>query len=758
MELLSRPLYSSESRQTRPACSRRGRVGTWISTCWGSHDGTTTGCGRYPCHRSHLRCPTPEKLENHLAALVHHVELSKDGWRDRALELLILATCFSAKNLLLRLDICSSLNEQLKVPIGRAQVESAVNHLCQRGSLVEVEDGRCKLAEATWAELEANFDTAANVERDVIASFKKHFERFADDHGLSWDQFRSNFLDPLVSELGARTYELISGGGTAAEDARAHRRFLESFAVDRRATLAAAISSFFDAADPPLRRFVLNRLNATFLVRATALGEATLRALTEASKRSLVMSVFVDTNFLFSLVGLHENPADDVVDALNSIIRRTGGKTDVKLYVLPITLDEARETIANKKDQLSGILIDSVLARAVHLGTLDCSSMTLKYFREAMKATNPLSASEFFEPYLRNLVEICRAHGVELYNADVSNLQEDQKVIDDLLEERNWQEGRRPKGAKPYPVIHHDMVLWHFVDGKRHAGVESPVEARFWIATIDFGFLSFDRHKKRVLGRSLPLAVHPTVLLQMLQFWVPQSAELELALINSLQPMLPHEFDAGAERVSIKILRALSRYSNISSLGEETVGRIFEDEVVRTRVKESEDIEEHINVVESAIIEQAGRLRRETDGLRQETKKLRDTKKVLERELERRTAEIERLQAEIVEAGKGRDEGMERLQEEENRIQQLLERMHLLEEEGRQRLLGDCCSSSQNLVCGGDVDFFVRVPMALGSLCSGFPWARDESQSYCGNGCEHCPWISADFSKRRADRKPLAPH
>lgn len=617
-------------------------------------------------------------LEGNLAALVHHVELSKAGWRDRALESMLLATCFSAGSPLSSEEISTRLNDQLDAPIGRAQVESIIEVLVSRGSLVPTPDGSFKISEAAWAELEDNFSAAEDLEEAVQETFQKHFSDIDDEHTPSWERFKAEFVNPLITDLGAQTYEIVSSGRGAVENSAVHTRFLEPFPQEVRPDLTEAISQFFDPSNSAVRRFVLSRLNATFLVQATGLSEEAFEALIDATSRRLNMDVFIDTNFLFSLIGLHENPADDVVEALDSLIQKTGGQTDVSLYVLPITLNEARETVGRKKDHLSGIVVDKRLASAIRQGSSHFSGIALKYFREARTSDSPISAEEYFEPYLENLLEICRSKGVELYNTELDDLRNDQAVIDDLNDEKERQEEFRAKGAKPYPVILHDMVLWHFVDRQRPEDVESPVEAQHWIATIDFGFLGFDRRKKKESGRALPLAVHPTVLLQMLQFWVPQSEELEVALINSLQPLLPHEFDAEAERVTLKILRVLSRYENVSDLGEETLGNIFVDDAVRSRVQETEDLEEQIEIVESAIIEQTKELRERAEDLEGE-------KEELQHQLEARAERVEDIQSELEKLRERRDEAERQLERERDRREGLESRIEELERDAERR-------------------------------------------------------------------------
>jgi hypothetical protein len=199
----------------------------------------------------------------------------------------------------------------------------------------------------------------------------------------------------------------------------------------------------------------------------------------------------------------------------------------------------------------------------------------------------------------------------------------DQSVIDDVLSQQDFERKARPhRKPKSYEKWLHDVVLWHFARRKRPTVLESPLEAVFWVATIDFGFLGFDRFKCRSRHDDVPVCIHPTVLLQLLQFWVPRSDLLDAALVESIQPLLPHVFDREAEQVTIRIVRALSRFADADDISRETSQRILLDRALRSRIAATTDVEEQISLVHEAVVihlkemeEKAARLEAERAGL-----------------------------------------------------------------------------------------------------------------------------------------------
>jgi hypothetical protein len=124
---------------------------------------------------------------------------------------------------------------------------------------------------------------------------------------------------------------------------------------------------------------------------------------------------------------------------------------------------------------------------------------------------------------------------VELFNEKLDDYSTRQDVVDDIHVVFKYEEKLPPAKRKSYPKVAHDMVLWHFVNDKRSAYIESPIDASDWILTVDFRLIGFDEHKQKRSGSKVPLCIHPTSLIQLLQFWVPRTKEFEEAMLGSLR-------------------------------------------------------------------------------------------------------------------------------------------------------------------------------------------------------------------------------
>ena len=581
----------------------------------------------------------PSALPQDLASLVHHVELSKAGWRERALCHLLLASISKHLNGVSPEEVYVATNASLPGPLPHTELQRHLDSLISKDRVVKLPNGSVKLTEATRREIEVQMTDAAARTSAAAGHFSTTFGNLPPRIQIEWDDFLASFLIPLVSELGAKTYQTLTGEDAGIEASTTYLDFLRRFPDDDRGTVCDAISQFVDPTSPAIRRYVLGLLNTAFLVRALTLPAGAVQELLRRTTARLQMQIFVDTNFLFSLLGLHTNPADDVVHALHELIDNMPSRVDVRLYMLTCTMDEARGAIERHAAHLSSFHLSRRVAQAIREGSSPLSGIALTYVREAYSGGQCVSAKDYFAPYLTDFIGIARSKGVEIFNASLDELRMDQQVLDDVAEQMALQEDRPEDRRKPYEAVLHDMMLWHFARRKRPRRVDSPLDAGAWVVTIDYGLLRFDAQKLRGQRREPVVCIHPTVLMQILQFWVPNSESLDAALLTSLRAV-PPGFDGNAERVTVKIVGSLSRFEAVDDLSVETVTNVLLSDAVRGRIARATNFEEELEAVRTGVIEENVRLDMRTKHLEQETKGL-------ERSVGQLDASIVRLRDEI---------------------------------------------------------------------------------------------------------------
>ena len=563
-------------------------------------------------------------LPQDLASLVHHVELSKAGWRERAIRHLLLATISRHPHGLSPDDVCKSANQTLPGPLAPAELSRHLDSLESKGSIIQLPNGHLKLTEQTRSAIEKQLASAAATRTTVRDEFDTAFAHLPSRIEVEWVDFLESFLTPLVSELGAKTYHILTGQDPRIADTTSYLEFLKRFPEDDRVLVYQTISRFVESTSPDVRLYILRLLNTAFLVRALTLPTGAVQELLRRTRRRLQMRVFVDTNFLFSLLGLHVNPADDVVRALHELLESMPSRVDVKLYMLPCTMDEARETIARYQDRLSSFYLSRQMAEAIRQGKINLSGISATYVQEAYDGSQRISAKDYFAPYLKDFIGVARSKGVEIFNVSLDELRMNQNVIDDVAEQMEWEQNRPQGRGKSYETLLHDMMLWHFTRGQRPGRIDSPLDARAWVATVDYGLLRFDAFKRRGSRQEPAVCIHPTVLLQILQFWAPNSESLEAALMTSLRP-LPSSFDIEAERITVKIISSLSRFETIDDLSVETITNIVLSDAVRGRITRAKNAEEELEAVRTGVVEENRLMEMRAERYRKDAKGLLET-------------------------------------------------------------------------------------------------------------------------------------
>ena len=521
-----------------------------------------------------------------LTRLVQHVALNESGWWQHAMERIVRA-CLYAFGPRPAASIRDSVISLCGMPPNSERVAATIDHLLNSGDLIDYR-GTLRLSEASREALAHQESTTNDSEHRVRVQFDTmaHERNLGDRADELWSTMETGVVLPIVRQMGARMYSLMT------ESAADEDENLESQIADLLSPYGTPIRSFLtDFLNPhsqDIRGFVLRRLNVQYVVDAAALPHDALQRLSPLNQRTGRIDVFLDTNFVFSVLGLHDNPGDDVANELMNLIRELRGRVDLKLYVLPDTIDEARRVLREVIFRLGDFRGQSNLAEAAT--RTGSTGLTGRYFEEAQSSQSRLTPQEFFGPYESDLLTMLRSKSVELYNADLTQLRVTQEVIDDLLDQETFQARHRPRGAKPYDANLHDMVLWHFTKSKRSGSVESPLDIKAWVVTLDYGLISFDRHKRRSAPgprRTFepPICLEPSSLIQLFQFWVPSSTELDEALVGSVrQPLLFLNFDAESEKVTLRILSQLSRFEGSEILSPEVASEILTNTALRDRL------------------------------------------------------------------------------------------------------------------------------------------------------------------------------
>ncbi len=581
------------------------------------------------------------KLPKELVSLIQHVELNKAGWWDKALENMILSILLIDSTSLTYNQICKRIPQEFGTSPNPERIEAQFEELIKSGTLTSVHPDKYKISEKAEKNLR---EKIADTQKNEIAArelFCVSLAKYCPDLNATttWEKFNVQFLFPAIQEFGAEMYSFLVDREASAPSF-SYEEFLKNFPKESHDCLREAIKEFFDPKSTIIKTHVFSHLNAHFFVESAGLNNVTLDALSKLNTTQHSFEIFIDTNFLFSFLGIKEDPSNEAAILLINLIQRLSGRVGIKLYVLPETINEFQSVLLGVRSELREVHFSRNLADiAMTMGV----EGFMKRVAEHM-ATTGVTVDEFYEPYLTNTLRMLRDDRIELFNGDLRAYPTRQDVVDDLTDQLAFDKGHHPDKPKNYEALEHDIILWHFVRDRRPQFEESFLEAKTWIVTIDYRFLSFDRFKLKNLNNKLETCLPPTALVQMLQFWLPRTPEFEEALVSSMRSsILFNIFDEQAEQVSTKIIKTLSRYENIGNISHETIISVVSNQGLRSRILPEKNVEKVIELVKEALLEEAEKNRQ----------KLLDAER-RERELNEMTGsqstEIESLEKRVEEA------------------------------------------------------------------------------------------------------------
>lgn len=598
-------------------------------------------------------------LSSEIVSLVHHVKLNESGWWEKAVQNIIISTFgVHGNEPSLEKQIFDNVVTEIKTEIDITRLRKQFDILKSKKIIISVSENLFKLSDEKFAEFQSSYASQKEIEFEAENRFydlSSQISTKIDSKNL-WVDLNEYLIIPLIKEIGAKTYELISGmNSTNIEEYGQFQTFLSRFNGDR-STIQILLLQYFDFSNAFVKKYILHQLNAYFFIEATNLNQQTVEKVYELSKSQTHLKIFVDTNFLLTLLDLHDNPSNDAAIALIELIQEIKNKVDIKFYVLPKTVEEFQNLIKKFKDYLKRL--NPTLNQAIAAqGSEDFSGIVKKYFQKCVEKNTILDLEDYFDPFLSNFFVNIRQNGIEIQQDNMDKYVSDPRVIDDLLEQVEYRYGNSLKAGKYnglsedeketkkrtiYDKFNHDCQIWYYVKDKRPAYIDSTKDVKDWILTLDFSFLEYDKHKQNIdPTNKISICLHPNEFISMLQFWIPRTVKFENAILGSFRlPFFFKEVDSDSEKISMDILRAMTQYEDGEKFSTELVTEILTNKALRQKIKPNNSVEENALLIKDEVFKNY-ELKKEE--LKEETEK----KNELSAKLSSVTSEVQALSKKI---------------------------------------------------------------------------------------------------------------
>jgi len=556
-----------------------------------------------------------------ITILIHHIKLNETGWWEKAVQNIIICSIGSEGNFpQSKNSILAKLNKELDQGIDKVRLEKQFEKLKTQKQIVNRDEDLWNLSDDVFRKFKEADEEQNNLENEAKNRFLKLSLLHCKDINPVelWDDFKSKLLFPLVKNIGAKTYEFISGKKSInLTEMESYQNFAKSYDGEK-GEIENIVKEFMNFSDKATKSFLLKLLNVYFFLEATNLDESSVDEIYNFSKTQQNLNVFVDTNFLLTVLDLHDNPSNDATKALLDLLIEINDKVKIKFYILPNTIHEFQNLIYKFQDYILRLKPTIAYAKVVEEST-EFSGIIKKYFQRCSEVKRIIPPEEYFEPYLTNFSVCYRNKGIELYNQNVDDYSQDKRVIDDLLDQTNYRLNRilEKNGVgkklsedekmiirnRIYDKFKHDCQIWHIVKDKRPQYFDSPKDVVNWIITLDFAFLEYDRYKQKTNNLlKVGICLHPNELISMLQFWVPRTEKFEKAILGNFRmPFLFNEIDSDSEKISIEILSSLSQFEGYQSYSKESIIEILTNRALRQKIKPSNTIEENAELIKTEV-------------------------------------------------------------------------------------------------------------------------------------------------------------
>lgn len=580
--------------------------------------------------------------------LCHMAALTKEGKERKAIDNLVLTTLAIDDELPLGTvaDIREAITTYFGISLSENTIQSSIDRHMSGSRIVR--DPKAKIytvSAQNKIQIENKINESISIEETIQTDWyneleKSHGDLFLANKELFWTSLRT-YMTGLFHQHGAETTLLLNPKYPIDIDfQRSLSRLLrESVEINCKGrpngikeTIEREIRAFFGSISTSKAKYLAQLLDGTFTFFALSSDEFTANYLKQSVQP---ISVFLDTNFIFGILGLHSNALVDVSKELIDFIRIN--KLPLKLYYHEDTLDEIRRTILAIGDKLKARKWSQSISRAaIKNGFL--SSIEFSYHQKnADMPTDP----EIFLARFDHIPELLREEGFVIYRDSKPPTAEEKGSL--IAHYDEYIKKGRPDRAKPYEALDHDIVLWLAVQKIRRRGF-SILESGAIILSADYIFRRFDWNflrKREEVGT----VVLPNNFLQLLRPFVPSTDDFDKRFVETFAIPQFRTVGSDYEQTCHSILSYLSTYSDVS---EGTASRILASEMIITKLNGvDENSEEFKSTIEHELAQDHQRLLEERDALEKEHIKAVEDKSRLEQQLRDREQEFNARTAEM---------------------------------------------------------------------------------------------------------------
>jgi len=518
--------------------------------------------------------------------ICHLIVLTKEGKVEAAVDNLVLALLATDPSLRITSasDFADAIEMYFSVRLNLSLLQASLDRQTAADRIVKGAAGRYVLTPNTRADVDERIQDASQLEDQVrqewIDSLPEECRpRSPKIEDQLWAALRQ-YLAKAFLRHGAETAQLLDPNFVAPDPvgtslSRFRSDVIKEHCIDVHPTLAdEALRHFFRTTTPARTKYMAQLLDGTFTVFALGVDDLTARYFrAELSP----LKLFLDTNFIFGILDINDNPLKEVSRDLVDVIRRH--QFPYKLYYHEETLKEIRETLHAIGDRLRGRKWQQALSRAAVSSGLLTGVELLFHQRNAEK---PIDADLFLSRF-EDVPALLSQFGATIYRTRAPSPESENEKWLAIGAYDAFLKQKRPDRPKPYAALNHDVVVWREVLKIRSAG-GSVLDAKALFLSADYYLYRFT--KQHEAGTFSGSVVLPNQLLQLLRPFVPSTDDFDRRFVETFalpeMRALPGDYSSTTSKV-------LAYLNTVADLGEDTALRVLSNTMVNARLATVDD-------------------------------------------------------------------------------------------------------------------------------------------------------------------------
>lgn len=461
--------------------------------------------------------------------IIRVLDLSQSDARDGTLDGIVKFILYSkGENGVEQKTISKEIEKELTIVVHEQDINDSVNRLIDNNLIEKIDESNLKLS------LDENLkfrQESLKISENKTARFnlfKKQIEKIALDNEYAivekeindlWEVFRTFIYDCYLTH-GKNVIESLTKGESEYDEnvKKLVAKYLKEAKKKKlRKILEKYIQIYPEIIDSNILEYLRSLANKTEYFYSLGLSQEEYKKLYDDLKFDWI--IFVDTNFIYSILDLHNNPEKQSAKFLLEL----GSEMGIKFKYTTKTFEELNTRKKDFEKYLEKDLLPSQISALLKSGKLD--DFAESYYEKLMEdRDNTPHPSEIIMHSQNSMKE----KKLVIYNSRFDALVKNEDFLLDqesayntyreLLDDAREKIGLKRKGQKDPVQVQHDVFLREAILHLRSNDVTSMSNAKYFGVTLDKTLIKFDLNqlKRKSVGVIIPTFFKPSILLKKL--------------------------------------------------------------------------------------------------------------------------------------------------------------------------------------------------------------------------------------------------